>query len=101
MPKVLNAEYTSTIPASEQVYSPLAKMRTAVAASPTPGSRSLRSYGQVRLKKIKIALLDEKFRGVCQKTKNPYGVGDSAKKTVKVLVEIDLNAKLLNKKMTI
>ncbi len=52
-------------------------------------------------KAIKKGLYDEKFRNICREVKNPYGIGNAGKKIVKVLASVNLNDKLLTKKMTL
>ena len=52
-------------------------------------------------KAIKKGLYDEKFRNICREVKNPYGIGNAGKKIVKVLGSINLNDKLLTKKLTL
>jgi len=46
------------------------------------------------------ALFDRKFRDICNKCDNPYGVGDAGKKIANALFEIELNQNLYIKKMT-
>ena len=50
---------------------------------------------------IKKGLYDEDFRLVCRNCFNPYGIGDVGTKIVNVLSSVDLDDKLLTKKMTI
>lgn len=50
---------------------------------------------------IRRALFDEEFRKLCRNCENPYGGGDAGKKIAKVLAEIELGPRLLQKKMTI
>ena len=49
---------------------------------------------------IKKALFDQKFKGGLKKCINFYGDGYSSEKIVKILEEIKINKKLLNKKIT-
>lgn len=48
---------------------------------------------------VKIALSQE-FRNNCKTIKNPYGDGKATEKIIKILEEIEINQKLLNKKLT-
>jgi len=50
---------------------------------------------------IKKCLFDDKFRDKCRKCDNPYGIGNTGYKMVDVLKNININDKLLTKKMTI
>jgi UDP-N-acetylglucosamine 2-epimerase (non-hydrolysing)/GDP/UDP-N,N'-diacetylbacillosamine 2-epimerase (hydrolysing) len=52
------------------------------------------------VKAIKKALYDEKFKERVRKCKNPYGDGKAAERIAKVLVEIKITPKLLQKKIT-
>jgi UDP-N-acetylglucosamine 2-epimerase len=45
-------------------------------------------------------LYDEEFRELCQASHNPYGTGNVGKKIADVLAAIDIDLKLLQKKMT-
>ena len=49
---------------------------------------------------VKKALHDEKFRAKVKKCKNPYGDGKASQRIVKVLSEIKITPKLLQKKIT-
>ncbi|MCF8031892.1 MAG: UDP-N-acetylglucosamine 2-epimerase [Desulfarculaceae bacterium] len=46
------------------------------------------------------ALFDESFRALCKQVDNPYGKGDAGAKIARVLATVDLNPKLIQKKMT-
>jgi UDP-N-acetylglucosamine 2-epimerase (non-hydrolysing)/GDP/UDP-N,N'-diacetylbacillosamine 2-epimerase (hydrolysing) len=48
----------------------------------------------------KKALFDEDYRRACKSCHNPYGSGDTGKKIAEVLASIDIDNKLLQKKMT-
>ena len=50
---------------------------------------------------IRTALYDEGFRRQCSSCRNPYGMGNAAKKIVEVLATIPLNGRLLRKRMTL
>lgn len=52
------------------------------------------------VKAVKKALYDRKFRAEVKKCKNPYGDGKSSQRIVKVLSEIKITPKLLQKKIT-
>ncbi|RMZ49954.1 UDP-N-acetylglucosamine 2-epimerase (hydrolyzing) [Flavobacteriaceae bacterium PRS1] len=43
---------------------------------------------------LKKALFDEEFRSFVKTIKNPYGIGDSAEKIVKILKEVSLEGKI-------
>lgn len=59
------------------------------------------SYGRKEIfKAIKKALTDRKFKKGLQHCVNFYGDGHSSEKIVKVLKEIEIDEKLLNKKIT-
>lgn len=47
---------------------------------------------------IERCLFDEDFRKLCRECENPYGVGDAGKKIAKVLAEVELGPKLIQKK---
>jgi GDP/UDP-N,N'-diacetylbacillosamine 2-epimerase (hydrolysing) len=51
-------------------------------------------------KAVKKALFDQEFREKVKHCKNPYGDGKAGKRIVKVLSEIELGKKLLEKRMT-
>ncbi|NCQ55987.1 MAG: UDP-N-acetylglucosamine 2-epimerase (hydrolyzing) [Alphaproteobacteria bacterium] len=53
------------------------------------------------LEKVKIALFDKDFREICAHVANPYGKGNASKKMVEILSNIEINPKLLTKKMTL
>lgn len=44
---------------------------------------------------------DSQFREVCQTCENPYGMGDAGKKIADVLTKVNLDKKLLQKRMTL
>ena len=46
-------------------------------------------------------LFDQKFRQKCREAENPYGIGDAGPKIANVLAEVDLNEKLILKRMTL
>jgi UDP-N-acetylglucosamine 2-epimerase (non-hydrolysing)/GDP/UDP-N,N'-diacetylbacillosamine 2-epimerase (hydrolysing) len=48
---------------------------------------------------ISRCLFDEKFRDICRASKNPYWLGDAGPKIARVLAEVELNQKLIRKKM--
>jgi UDP-hydrolysing UDP-N-acetyl-D-glucosamine 2-epimerase len=50
---------------------------------------------------IKLSLFDDQFRKRCSNCDNPYGVGGAGVKIANVLAEIDLDHKLITKKMTL
>lgn len=52
------------------------------------------------LRAIEVALHDEKFRQKVRQCKNPWGDGKAAEKIVMVLSEIEIDRKLLQKKIT-
>jgi UDP-N-acetylglucosamine 2-epimerase len=52
------------------------------------------------LQAIKKALDDKQFREILRKCKNPYGDGQASTRIVKILSEIDISPKLLQKKIT-
>ena len=49
---------------------------------------------------IEKALYDENFKEVVNKSKNPYGEGKASNGIVKVLKDIEISPKLLQKKIT-
>ena len=49
---------------------------------------------------VRKALYDGKFRKKCRNCKNPYGTGNTGEKIANVLATIDINLRLLQKKMT-
>ena len=49
---------------------------------------------------IRKALYDEEFRRKCYFCDNPYGAGNAGEKIADILATIDINLKLLQKKMT-
>jgi len=49
---------------------------------------------------VRKALYDENFRKKCQNCKNPYGAGNAGKQIANVLATIDIDLKLLQKKIT-
>jgi len=49
---------------------------------------------------VRKALYDGKFRKRCRSCKNPYGAGNAGEKIANTLATIDINLKLLRKKMT-
>jgi len=49
---------------------------------------------------VRKALYDGKFRQRCRNCKNPYGAGNVGEKIANVLATIDINLRLLQKKMT-
>jgi len=52
------------------------------------------------LNAVRKALYDENFRKKCQNCKNPYGAGNAGKQIANVLATIDIDLKLLQKKIT-
>jgi len=50
---------------------------------------------------ISRCLFDDIYRETCRKTDNPYYIGDAGTKIAKILYDIDINKKLLRKKMTL
>ena len=44
--------------------------------------------------------LSQEFRDHCQEVKNPYGDGKATERIIKVIEELEINQKLLNKKLT-
>jgi len=59
------------------------------------------SYNKEEIKKaIKKAVGDKDFREKIKKEKNPYGDGRAGERIVRVLKEIEINSRLLNKKLT-
>lgn len=50
---------------------------------------------------ITQCLSDQTFRGICEKTSNPYYLGDAGKKIADILAETELNQELLRKQMTL
>ena len=50
---------------------------------------------------IKKALFDEEFRARCRSAINPYGVGDAGRKIADVLANVAIDARLLQKGMTL
>jgi UDP-hydrolysing UDP-N-acetyl-D-glucosamine 2-epimerase len=59
------------------------------------------NYNREEIKRaIKKAIYDKKFKKKVKKCKNPYGNGKAGIKIVKILNEIKLDKKLLQKKMT-
>lgn len=52
------------------------------------------------IKAIKKTLFDKKFRTKVKKCKNPYGDGRASERIVKILSEIKIDKKLLQKKLT-
>ena len=51
--------------------------------------------------KIKTCLTDESFLKVCRECHNPYGSGGAGKKIADFISKVELNSKLVQKKMTI
>lgn len=49
---------------------------------------------------VQKALFDKKFRKKLKESKNPYGRGKAAKRIVKILSSLEINKKLLQKKLT-
>jgi UDP-hydrolysing UDP-N-acetyl-D-glucosamine 2-epimerase len=49
---------------------------------------------------VKKCLFNDEFRNICRTCNNPYGIGDTGKKIVEVIKSININDKLLTKKMT-
>jgi len=49
---------------------------------------------------VKKALYDKEFRKRCREGTNPYGIGGAGKKIADVLASVDIDMKLLQKKMT-
>lgn len=52
------------------------------------------------LKSIKTALYDENFRKVAEECTNPYGDGNAGKRIVSILENLEINSKLLQKKIS-
>jgi UDP-hydrolysing UDP-N-acetyl-D-glucosamine 2-epimerase len=52
------------------------------------------------IKAVKKALHDEKFKAKVKKCKSPYGDGKASQRIVKILSEIKIDKKLLQKRMT-
>tara|TARA_X000000950_G_scaffold285365_1_gene391104 strand:+ start:1967 stop:3169 length:1203 start_codon:yes stop_codon:yes gene_type:complete len=50
---------------------------------------------------IKKCLYNEKFRHIAFNTDNPYGIGNTGKKIANFIAKVELNKKLLQKRMTI
>jgi len=50
---------------------------------------------------MRRCLLDDDFRIVCRDTDNPYYLGDAGPKVADVLAEVELDQKLLRKRMTL
>lgn len=50
---------------------------------------------------IRKSLFDENFRNSVKHCKNPYGIGDAGKKIAKILSEIPIDSRLIQKRMTI
>lgn len=58
------------------------------------------SYDKAKIiKAIEKSLFDSHFRESCKKCSNPYGSGDSGKKIAEVLAQVEINKKLIQKKM--
>lgn len=55
-------------------------------------------YGQIK-KAIEKSLNDKKFLSLLKNSTNPYGKGDASRKIVKVLAEINIDNRLINKRM--
>ncbi len=51
------------------------------------------------IKAINKCLYNQKFRKICKKTKNPYYIGGAGKKIANVLNNINIDKKLIQKKM--
>ncbi|MHA1689006.1 MAG: UDP-N-acetylglucosamine 2-epimerase [Promethearchaeota archaeon] len=58
------------------------------------------NFDEQQLKKAILTALSPEFREKCKSIKNPYGDGTAAEKIVKVLENLEINEKLLNKKLT-
>ncbi|MHA1729864.1 MAG: UDP-N-acetylglucosamine 2-epimerase [Promethearchaeota archaeon] len=56
-------------------------------------------FEEKELKKAILTALSPEFREKCKSIKNPYGDGTSSDKIVKVLENLEINEKLLNKKL--
>lgn len=52
------------------------------------------------IKAIKVALYDKKFKEIVEQCANPYGDGKAAERIVKVLSEINIDKRLLQKRIT-
>lgn len=50
---------------------------------------------------IEKCLYDESFRVVCRRIENPYGVGNAGLKIAEILASVEINQKLLRKRMTL
>ena len=48
---------------------------------------------------INVVLLDEKFKKMIKKCKNPYGDGKTSDRIVKILSKVEINEKLLQKRL--
>jgi len=58
------------------------------------------NFDEQQLKKAILTALSPEFREKCKSIKNPYGDGTAAEKIIKVLENLEINEKLLNKKLT-
>jgi len=58
------------------------------------------NFDEQQLKKAILTALSPEFREKCNSIKNPYGDGTAAEKIIKVLENLEINEKLLNKKLT-
>jgi len=52
------------------------------------------------IRAISKSLFNKEFREKCKKCRNPYGEGDTGKKIEKALANLDINKKLIQKKIT-
>ncbi|MBN1379005.1 MAG: UDP-N-acetylglucosamine 2-epimerase (hydrolyzing) [Gammaproteobacteria bacterium] len=50
---------------------------------------------------VRRCIYDETLRQICRSTDNPYYLGDAGKKIAKVLAEVEINQKLIRKRMTL
>ena len=58
-------------------------------------------YNKKEIKKaIRTAIYDKKFREKVKQSKNPYGDGEASERIVKILSEIEIDKKLLQKRIT-
>jgi len=58
-------------------------------------------HDRIKIKKaIEKGLYNKEFRRIVEKSKNPYGAGSSSKKIVKILNQLEITDKLLQKKIS-
>ena len=51
-------------------------------------------------KALEKTIFDKKFREICKHAKNPYGIGNAANKIAKILSSLNLDKKILTKRMS-